>query len=172
LCSAEVLFRSQRALALVLAGAGGGGLVGAASHLLGNRVLAGLFGGDLAPVAGGVEGLVIGGTVGLGYALATPTTEGGMATPYGSARLRAGLIAGVICALATAWLAWRGSYLGAMSLDFMASTFPGSQVGLAPLARLLGEPVPGPVTRIVISAWEGLMFGSGLVLGLTRRPRP
>ncbi len=37
--------------------------------------------------------------------------------------------------------------------------------------RLLGEPEPALVTRTVISAWEGLLFGSGLVLGLTRRPR-
>jgi hypothetical protein len=42
-------------------------------------------------------------------------------------------------------------------------------VGLAPLARLLGEREPGLVTRLVISGGEGLMFGSGLVLGLTRR---
>jgi hypothetical protein len=58
-----------------------------------------------------------------------------------------------------------------MSLDFMSRTFPGSQVGLAPLARLLGEENPGMVTRTVISAYEGLLFGFGLVLGFTRRPR-
>jgi hypothetical protein len=67
-------------------------------------------------------------------------------------------------------LAATGSYLGAMSLDFMAHTFPGSSVGLAPLSRLLGEAEPGLLTRVVISAWEGLLFGTGLVLGLTRRP--
>jgi hypothetical protein len=58
-----------------------------------------------------------------------------------------------------------------MSLDFMANAFPGSQVGLGPIARLLGEPEPGPLTRMLISAGEGLLFGAGLVLGLTRRPR-
>jgi hypothetical protein len=75
------------------------------------------------------------------------------------------------CGFAAATLAATGSYLGAMSLDFMARAFPGSQVGLAPLARLLGEDEPGLQTRLVISAWEGLLFGAGLVLGLTRRPR-
>jgi hypothetical protein len=69
-------------------------------------------------------------------------------------------------------LAATGSYLGAMSLDFTAHAFPGSQVGLAPLSRLLGEREPGLVTRVVISGSEGLLFGSGLVFGLTRRPRP
>jgi len=44
-------------------------------------------------------------------------------------------------------------------------------VGLAPLSRLLGEDGPGLVTRVVISGGEGLLFGAGLVLGLTRRPR-
>ena len=114
---------------------------------------------------------MIGGAVGLGYGVATPTAEGGMATPHGAARWRAGIVAGVVCGTATALLAWSGSHLGAMSLDVMARLFPGSQVGLDPLARLLGEPTPGTVTRIVVSAWEGTMFGSGLVLGLTRRPR-
>jgi hypothetical protein len=58
-----------------------------------------------------------------------------------------------------------------MSLDLMAQSFPGSQVGLGPLARLLGEAEPGRLTAAAISAWEGALFGSGLVLGLTRRPR-
>jgi hypothetical protein len=75
------------------------------------------------------------------------------------------------CALAASLLAATGSYLGAMSLDFVAHAFPGSQVGLAPLSRLLGEDEAGIVTRVVISGGEGLLFGCGLALGLTRRPR-
>ena len=58
-----------------------------------------------------------------------------------------------------------------MSLDFLAQTFPGSQVSLDPLARLLGEEHPGFVTRVFIGSSEGLLFGIGLALGLTRRPR-
>ena len=81
-------------------------------------------------------------------------------------------IAGSACAAAAAVLALTGSHLGAMSLDFMARSFPGSQVGLTPLARLVGEAEPGILTATVISVYEGLMFGVGLVLGLTRRPRP
>ena len=46
------------------------------------------------------------------------------------------MLAGAVTAFAVALAT--GSYLGAMSLDFMARAFPGSQVGLAPLARLLG----------------------------------
>ena len=171
LAAAEAAFRARRRLALAAAGAASGLAIGAAAHLLGRLVLEGLFGRDLSPLAGAVEGLVLGGAVGLGYGLATPTAEGGMATPHGLARVRAALLAGLACALAAGMLGWSGRFLGAMSLDFMAQSFPGSQVGLAPLARLLGEPEPGVVTRVAISAFEGLMFGSGLCAGLTRRPR-
>lgn len=58
-----------------------------------------------------------------------------------------------------------------MSLDLLASAFPGSEVGLAPVARLLGEESPGAISRVVVSAWEGLAFGTGVILGLTHRPR-
>jgi len=171
LAAAEALVRSFRGPALALFGALGGGTVGASAHLIGRLTLEGLFGGDLSPVAGGFEGLVIGGAVGLGYALSTRRTESGMASPRGKARFMAAGAAGLASAGAGMILAWTGRHLGAMSLDFMAQTFPGSQVGLGPLAHLLGEGEPGPVTRVVISTWEGLLFGFGLILGLTRRPR-
>ena len=171
LAAAEAGFRARRRLALAAAGALSGLAIGGTAHLLGRLVLMGLFGRDLSPLTGALEGLVLGGAVGLGYGLATPTTEGGMATPHGLARVRTALLAGFTCALAAGLLGWSGRSLGAMSLDFMAQSFPGSQVGLAPLARLLGEQEPGVVTRVVISVFEGLMFGSGLAAGLTRRPR-
>ncbi len=170
LAAAEAAFRAQRRLALAVAGASSGLAVGATAHILGRLVLEGLFGRDLAPLAGAVEGLVLGGAVGLGYGLATPIADGGMATPHGIARVRVALLTGLACALAAGMLGWSGRFLGAMSLDFMAQSFPGSQVGLAPLARLLGEQEPGVVTRVAISVFEGLMFGSGLAAGLTRRP--
>ena len=171
MAGAEAAFRARRRLALAVAGAASGLAVGGTAHLLGRLVLEGLFGRDLSPLTGAVEGLVLGGAVGLGYGLATPTAEGGMATPQGLARVRVALLAGLACALAAGMLGWSGRFLGAMSLDFTAQSFPGSEVGLAPLARLLGEREPGVVTRVAISAFEGLMFGSGLAAGLTRRPR-
>ena len=171
LAAAEAAFRAQRRVALAVAGVLSGLAVGATAHLLGRLVLEGLFGRDLSPLTGALEGLVIGGAVGLGYGLATPTAEGGMATPHGLSRVRVALLTGLVCALAAGLLGWSGRILGAMSLDFMAQSFPGSQVGVAPLARLLGEQVPGVVTRVVISAFEGLLFGCGLASGLTKRPR-
>lgn len=94
-----------------------------------------------------------------------------MASPRGRARLVSAAVTGLVCAMAGMVLGWTGSHLGAMSLDFMSRTFPGSQVGLAPLARLLGEESPGMVTRVIISVYEGFLFGFGLILGFTRRPR-
>ena len=172
LVAAEILVRSFRAAALVVFGALGGGAIGAGTHLVALWTVQGLFGRDLSPIAGGFEGLALGAAVGLGYALGTPRTEGGMAAPHGAERARAALVTGACAGVAAVSLAATGSYLGAMSLDFMAHAFPGSQVGLAPLARLLGESEPGLVTRLAISGGEGLLFGAGLVLGLTRRPRP
>jgi hypothetical protein len=64
-----------------------------------------------------------------------------------------------------------GAHLVGSSLDALASAFEGSDVGLAPLARLLGEQELRPVTRTVVAAFEGLMFGVGLAFGLTHRPR-
>jgi hypothetical protein len=93
-----------------------------------------------------------------------------MATPRGSERLQVALLAGLASALAAAGLAATGSHLGAMSLDFMTRSFPQALVSFDPLAHLLGEAIPGPLTRIVIGACEGLVFGFGVAWGLTRRP--
>ena len=171
LAAAEVLVRSWRRLTLTALGALGGALAGALSHLFAQWTIQGLFGRDMSPIGGSFEGLVMGGAIGLGYALATPRPEGGMATPVGWTRLRVALLTGLAGAVAALALAATGSQLGAMSLDFMARSFPGSQVSFAPIARLLGESAPGWLTRVAIGAGEGFAFGAGLAFGLTHRPR-
>lgn len=168
---AEALVRSWRRAALVVLGSAGGGLVGGLTHLVGRFTFEGLFGRDLSPVGGGFEGLVLGAAVGVGYALATPVEFGGMATPRGAARWRAALIAGMTCGAASTLLGFSGYHLGALSLDFMAQSFPASQVSLDPLARLLGESSPGLATKCGISGFEGFLFGFGVAAGLTTRPR-
>jgi len=170
LAAAEAVARSLRGPSLVLAGAAGGGAVAAVSNLVGRWALEGVFGRELAAVGGGLEGLGIGAAAGFGYALATPRQEGGMATPRGGERLRAAAITGLACAAAAVAITALGGHLAGTSLNFVARSFQGSQVGLAPLARLLGEPEMGPISRAVIGAYEGGLFGFGLALGLTRRP--
>jgi hypothetical protein len=94
-----------------------------------------------------------------------------MATPHGTERALAALAAGLCCAAAAVALTSLGRHLTAASLNLMARSFRGSQVGLAPLARLLGEPELGPLTRNVLAAYEGFVFGCGVIVGLTRRAR-
>lgn len=170
LAGAEAIVRSLRGPALILGAAAGGGLVAAAIHLVGRLTLQILFGRDLYLVAGGFEGMVLGACIGLGYAIATPTREGGMAAPRGRARWLVSLTAGLAGAVGAVALASTGSFLAATSLDFMAQVFPGSDVGLGPVNRLLGEPFPGPITHTVLAAWEGFALGFTVIFGLTHRP--
>jgi DNA-binding winged helix-turn-helix (wHTH) protein len=171
LAAAEALARSRRGPALIALGAVGGGVLGWAAGLVGRWTLEGLFGHVLPDVGGGFEGLGLGAAAGLGYALATPRPEGGMAAPRGSERFRVALVTGLACAVAGVVLTALGADLAGVSLNALARSFQGSQVQLAPLARLLGEPELGDVTRSVLAAWEGMFFGAGLAWGLTRRPR-
>jgi len=172
LAFAEAIARSFRGLALVLCGAAAGGLTGAVAHLFVRWTLAGVFGQDLSSLGGGPEGLAIGGAAGLGYALSTPRPPGGgMATPRGAARIAAALLSGACCGIAGIVVCRLGGNLVGTSLNILAHAYNGSHVGLLPLARMLGESGPGPLTRTLSGAVEGLFFGTGLVIGLTRRPR-
>lgn len=171
LAYAEAIARSMRGPALVLFGAAAGGLTGEAARMTIRGALAGMFGQDLPAIGGGLEGLVLGAAAGFGYALSTPRPHGGgMATPRGLARVGAALVTGVACAIAGAWICRMGGNLAGTSLNLLAHSYDGSHVGLAPLARMLGEADTGPLTRTVSGGLEGLFFGAGLVTGLTRRP--
>jgi hypothetical protein len=55
------------------------------------------------------------------------------------------------------------------TINAIAQASTGSQATLNPLGRLVGEPNFGPVSRAIIGAGEGALFGLGLALGLTRR---
>jgi DNA-binding winged helix-turn-helix (wHTH) protein len=172
LAAAEALARSARATALIACGAAGGAFAGAIAHVITRALVAGMFGREMPSIGGWIEGVALGAAAGLGYAISTaPLPGGGLAGPRGWARVRACLITGVVCGLAGILLTWAGRRLVGSSLDSMASAFAGSHVGLAPLAKLLGEETLRPVTRTIVSAFEGVAFGVGLTFGLTHRPR-
>jgi len=167
---AEAAFRSRRTIALVGGGALGGGAVGIAAQWLSRWTLAALVGVHL-EVGGGVEGLAIGAAAGLGYAAATALAEGGLAAPRGRRRAATAMVVGLACAAATLAIALAGRALVGGTVHLIAEASQGSQVVLTPVGRLLGEPEFGPVSAAVLGTGEGFLFGVGLALGLTRRPR-
>ena len=172
LATAEALARSSRAAALTACGGLSGALAALIVHGLARALMSGVFGRDVAAIASWQEGLVLGAAAGLGYAISTRRLSGGgLASPRGMARVRVAATTGAACALAGLLMAWGGRQFVASSLDVMASAFDGSHVGLAPLARLLGEQELRPLTRTIVSGFEGLLFGAGLAFGLTHRPR-
>jgi len=165
---AESVLRSWRTVGTVVGGALGGGVVGLGIQLLGGWTLEILEDVRL-PVGGGFEGLVIGGSAALGYALATRHSLGGMPAPRGRARWRVAIITALTCALGALAVALSGRPLVGGTLHAIAHSSADGPGLLGPLGRLIGEPGFGPVTAALIALGEGLSFGLGLALGLTRR---
>jgi DNA-binding winged helix-turn-helix (wHTH) protein len=169
LSGAEAVARSQRATALVVSAAIGGGLAGSAVQWLARWSLAALVGLRV-DVGGGLEGLVVGGAAGLGYAAATSSGEAGLAAPRGRRRVAAAAVTAAACSLGALALTLAGRPLVGGTIHLIAQASLGSQAMLTPLGRLIGEPDFGPVTRALIGTGEGALFGFGLALGVTRRP--
>jgi MFS family permease len=104
--------------------------------------------------------------------LATPQPPGGgLAAPSGRRRLVVVGIVGICCAVAATGLALSGRLLVGGLVHDIARSSRDAQLVLAPLGHLIGEPGFGPVTRTLLSAFEGGAFGCALAWGLTRRPK-
>ena len=166
---AEASARSARLLALMGGAALGGGIVGSVVQWLARWSLAALVGLRL-DIGGSVEGLVIGAAAGLGYGLATRWTAGEIAAPRGRRRLQAAAVTAALCGLAGLVLTVAGRPLVGGTVHAIARAAHGSQVTLAPLGRLIGEPGFGPISQAIIGFGEGALFGFGVALGLMRRP--
>ena len=174
LAAAEALARSQRAIALVACGGVGGALAGSLAHAITPH--------------GADDDVRPGPAVARGRSrrardrrCCRPRVRGwrprafmGAGWPHRTAPngFRTAIVAGGACAAAGLLLALADRHLVAASLDAMAERFAGSSVGLTPIARALGEGDLRPMTRTAASAFEGFLFGSGVVLGLTRRSVP
>jgi hypothetical protein len=145
-------------------------LVGGLVQWLARVTLSTLVGVDVA-VGGGIEGLAIGGAVGLGYALATPHIEGGLAAPRGRRRATAVALITVACALAALGLSLWGRPLVGGTINVIAESSIRSEAVLASLGQLVGEPDFGPLSKALLGTGEGALFGAGVAAGLTRRRR-
>ena len=171
--AAEALARSRRGLALVVCGGLGGSLVALLARWVVSWTLEALFGLSPNISAGPLEGAAIGAAAGLGYAWATPQPAGGgIAAPRRRARLRVALQVALCCGLAAIALGALGRQMVGGVVNETARAAHGSRLSLSPLGVITGEAAFGPLTGMLIGAAEGAVFGFGLALGLTRRPRP
>ena len=170
LAATEAVARSRRTVPLIAGGAMGGAIVGLLTQLLGQLTLANLVGIDL-PIGGALDGLVIGAAAGLAYAVGTANTTGGLAAPRGRRRAQTVILTVVACALTTFALSLAGRPLVGGTIHMIAMASRGAHVALTPFGHLVGEPDFGPLSRTIIGTLEGALFGLGLALGLTRRPK-
>ena len=170
--AAELVARSSRGPAVVLAASLSALVAGLAAHLVVRALLEGLFAIVYVAIPGPIEGLILGAGVSLAYLAATwPAPGGGLPAPMGRRRA---LVAGITAAGGAA----AGIVLGALGwplvgglIDQIARLSGDAPLALAPLARLIGEPAFGPLTQRLLAGFEGAMFGLATGLALTRRPR-
>lgn len=166
LAFADATARTRRVLALTAAAAAGGGLVGTAVQWLTRWGLAALVGLEL-EVGGGLEGVLIGGAAGLGFA-AGSRSAAKEAHPR-PAHLRVALVTAAACGLAGLLLALLERPLAGGTIHMIADAAEGSRATLAPLDRLIGEPGFGPVSRAIAAVSESALFGAGMAWGLLQR---
>jgi DNA-binding winged helix-turn-helix (wHTH) protein len=162
LAFAESSSRLRNVVGLTGGAALGGGTIGVLVEWLMRTGLGTIVGVRLS-IGGAVEGLTIGAAAGLGYALARRLRAGRMTLPCRWAAVATS------CAVAALLLAWSGRPLVGGTLHEIARAARGSQVSLAPLGRLVGEPEFGPLSQSLIAACEGGLFGLGVAAGLFLR---
>jgi DNA-binding winged helix-turn-helix (wHTH) protein len=162
LAVAESSSRLRNAVGLTISAATGGAAVGIAVQWLMRWSLAAVVGLHL-PIGGGVEGLVIGAAVGVGYAIARRPG------PAARSRISRAAVVAAFCAAGALALSWAGRPLVGGTLHLIAREARGSQINLTPIGRLVGEPGFGPVSQALIAACEGGIFGFGVGVALLRR---
>ena len=149
-------FWRPRMLTTFAGGAIGGLLIGIIVKLLGVDAFSVLLGRAPNGIGGGLEGLIIGGAVGLGTNL-TLRRKHGWPSIGGAAGM--GAIAGAILPLI-------GGRLMAASLDSLAQTYPNSPINMDALGRWFGEDGFGLRAQVGVTAVEGLIFGASVALAI------
>ncbi len=139
-----------------IGGALGGLAVGGIAKMLGLDAFNLLLGRSLGDFTGPVEGLILGGGVGLGAWLAFRGRQRSARRTAAIAAL-SGAAAGMVIPLL-------GGRLMGGSLDLLASAFPGSRLRLGEVGNLFGEAGFGPITQVVTGGLEGALF-AGCIVG-------
>lgn len=144
---------------LIAGGAAGGLAVGGLVKLFGIDAFDLLFGRSPQAITGAPEGLLLGGAVGLGAAVA------GMEAPTLSLR-RSAALAGICGGFGGVMIVLFGGRLMAGSFDQLVRTFPASRIGLSQIGQLFGERSLGPITEAVTAFLEGGLFAAGIVTAM------
>ena len=142
--------------ATALGGAVGGLLVGGAAKLLGIDAFSVLLGKAPVAIAGGFEGLVLGGAIGIGSHLSLARVR---SWPSISGAALTGGLAGALLPL------MGGKLMGA-SLDALSEAFPASPLNIDGLGRWVGEDHFGIVSQTCFGAIEGFLLGAGITFAI------
>ncbi len=139
-------------------GALGGFVTGAVVKFLGLDAFNLLIGRSPGDFTGPLEGLIIGGAVGMAYVAADWFESG----PRWR-RIAAVILFGAGGGLLVAGL---GRHMMGGSLDLLAQQFPDSRLRLDQIGAWFGETGFGPVSQTVTSALEGGLFAAGVVTAM------
>jgi DNA-binding winged helix-turn-helix (wHTH) protein len=136
----------------------GGALIGGILHIIGVDTFQALFGQQLSEIAGAYEGAIIGLGLSLGYLAGGVTNHQRMWIRIAMASIGT-MLAAIILTLI------QGNLFSA-SIETIAKSFVNSQINLQPLAKVFGESHYGQLSRLILGAAEGFLFGGGLTFGL------
>ena len=142
--------------ATALGAALGGLVVGGAARLLGIDAFSVLLGKAPVGIAGGLEGLVLGGAIGIGSHLSLARVR---SWPSISGAALTGGLAGALLPLLG------GKLMGA-SLDALSEAFPDSPLNIDSLGRFVGEDHFGIVSQTCFGALEGFLLGAGITFAI------
>ena len=149
-------YAGPKVAATALGAALGGLVVGAAAKLLGIDAFSVLLGKAPVGIAGGFEGLVLGGAIGLGSHLSIARVR---SWPSISGAALMGAIAGAILPL-------MGGKLMGSSLDALNEAFPDSPLNIDSLGRWFGEDHFGLISQTFFGAFEGFLLGAGITFAI------
>lgn len=155
------LARSKNRQLLVVSGAAGGLVLGATVKLIGLDAFTLLLGRAPRAITGAMEGLLLGGAVGL---------SAWFAFPRRSLR-KAAAVAVPLGALSGIFVTMLGGRLLLGSLVLLEGEFPGSRLRVDRIGALFGERTFGPVSQLVTSALEGALFSGFVVVAMTYAER-
>jgi hypothetical protein len=136
----------------------GGASIGGILHLLGVDTFLALFGQKLSNIAGAYEGALVGFGLSIGATIGNKLKKHSTWLPV--------LLAACGSMLAAILLTLIEGNLFSASIESIARSFANSQIRFEALANLFGEAYFGRVSRLILGAIEGFMFGGFTILGI------